>query len=102
MIPLCKCFPFISPFAPFASKDMLHSLSAEQIRMIAHQNESNATAARTVAHSSSYAHFHFSINHLHYNQCFVFPSLGVSSLKMLMNRANVSSNAVFQSHISII
>lgn len=31
MIPHCKCFPFISPFALFASKDMLHLLSVEQI-----------------------------------------------------------------------
>lgn len=99
MIPLCKCFPFISPFA---SKNMLQPLSAEQIRMIAHQNESNATAACTVARSSSYAHFHLSTNHLHYNQCFVFPSLEVSFLKMLMNRANSSLDGAFQSHILFI
>ncbi len=72
---------------------------------IAHRNESNATAAYTVAHLSRYAHFHFSTNHLHYNHeqcCFVLPSLGVSSPSILMNRTNVSSNALLRSHISII
>lgn len=31
-----------------------------------------------------------------------FPSLGVSSLRVLMNGTNVSSNAPFRSHVSII
>ena len=73
--------------------------------LIARWNESNATAAYTVAHGSRYDHFRFSTNHLHYNheqRCFVFPSLGVFSPSILMNRPNVSSNVLLQSHIPII
>lgn len=50
---------------------MLHSLSAEQMRVMAHKK--NEGLADTWANSSGYAHFHFSIKHLHYNQHFVFP-----------------------------
>lgn len=68
--PSANIFLLFSPFAIFfSSEDMLHSLSAEQMRVMTKKRG----GANTLANSAGYAHFHFSIKHLHYNQCFVFP-----------------------------